>query len=176
MKLVSRKILHKTENQAVLLNVVNGAEARQAFEGLAARSKAADVEFEGVLVETMVQSSIELIVGITMDSQFGPVVLIGLGGVLVEVLQERAILVPPFSRVQASDAIESVRGLHVLLCGVRGRPASNVEALLDVVMRIGAVAEWLAGQLVELEVNPLMLGPGRDDAVCVDALVRLREK
>lgn len=118
----------------------------------------------------MASGGIEVVVGLHRDAQFGPVVMVGLGGVLVEALDDVAFRAAPLSREDARDMLESLRGRRVLE-GVRGRPPADVEALIDVILavsRLGADAEGLVG---ELDINPLVVQPRGRGAVAVDALV-----
>jgi len=119
-------------------------------------------EAEGVLVDRQVFPQAELIIGISRDAQFGPVVLAGSGGVLVEQLEDTALRLPPFDE---DDALEMLAELH-------GRPAGDLSAVAGALVRMGLAAlEW--PQLVELDVNPLFVLPEGEGVLAGDALVVL---
>jgi acetate---CoA ligase (ADP-forming) len=114
-----------------------------------------------------------MVVGVTHDDLFGPTVTVGLGGVLVEVLHDVAVRVPPFSEDQARDMLLDLRG-RALLDGVRGRPPADLDALVEVVLRVQRMALELADDLAELDINPLMVLPRGQGAVALDALAVCR--
>jgi hypothetical protein len=115
----------------------------------------------------MADPGVELIVGLRRDPQFGPVVLVGLGGTLTEVLDDVAVLLAPAGAGEVLERLRRLRGAAVLQ-GVRGRPAADVDALADLV---AAVARHLADhpEVLEIDLNPVIAGPS--GAVAVDALV-----
>jgi len=126
---------------------------------------------EQFLIERQVGSPVaELIVGVRRDDQFGPVLVVGAGGVLVEMVEDAATLLLPTSRTAVERAI---RGLRVarLLAGYRGKPAGDMAAAVDAVMAVAAFAEAHRDRLVELDVNPLLVLPEGQGALAVDALV-----
>lgn len=114
-----------------------------------------------------------MVVGVTQDDLFGPTVTVGLGGVLVEVLHDAAVRVPPFGEDQARAMLTELRG-HALLEGVRGAPPTDVDALVEVVLRVQRMALELGGVLSELDINPLMVLPRGQGAVALDALAICR--
>ncbi|MFJ1826106.1 acetate--CoA ligase family protein, partial [Streptomyces sp. NPDC088178] len=121
----------------------------------------------------MVERGVEMMVGVTQDALFGPTVTVGLGGVLVEVLHDAAVRVPPFGEDQARSMLGELRG-RALLEGVRGGPPVDVDALVEVVLRVQRMALELGDDLAELDINPLMvLGRGQG-AVALDALAVCR--
>jgi acetate---CoA ligase (ADP-forming) len=111
--------------------------------------------------------------GATHDELFGPTVTVGLGGVLVEVLGDTAVRVPPFGEEQARDMCAELRG-RALLDGVRGRPPADLDALVEVVLRVQRMALELQDDLAELDINPLMVLPQGQGAVALDALAICR--
>jgi acetate---CoA ligase (ADP-forming) len=113
------------------------------------------------------------VVGVTLDDLFGPTVTVGLGGVLVEVLRDAAVRVPPFGEDQARAMLTELRG-RALLDGVRGRPPADVEALVEVVLRVQRMSLELGSHIAELDINPLMVLPRGQGAVALDALVVCR--
>jgi len=171
---VARPVLaHKTEAGAVALNLRDEAAVTEAIAAMTesvARYKPRLVA-EQFLIERQVGSPVaELIVGVRRDDQFGPVLVVGAGGVLVEMVEDAATLLLPTSRTAVERAI---RGLRVarLLAGYRGKPAGDMAAAVDAVMAVAAFAEAHRDRLVELDVNPLLVLPEGQGALAVDALV-----
>jgi acyl-CoA synthetase (NDP forming) len=163
-KICSADILHKSDGGFVKVGLRNGAEVRAAYRDFMDRAPEAD----GVLICEQVADGVECVVGVATDELFGPVVMVGLGGVLVEVIGDVSFRVPPFSRHDAVAMIEELKGA-ALLHGVRGRPAADRAALVDVLMKVQRLATDLASEVVELDINPLVVhGKG---AVALDALV-----
>jgi acyl-CoA synthetase (NDP forming) len=171
MKIVSPDIHHKSDLGLVSVGVRDEDDARRTYKRLTAAAKKAALEakVDGVLVAQMVQG-VETVVGISQDDLFGPVVMFGLGGVLVEVLHDVTFRVPPFTTLDASAMLDELRGA-ALLRGVRGQPAADRAALVDVLMKMQRLAVDLSGDVTEVDINPLLAGP--DGAVAADALVVL---
>lgn len=174
LKLVSADLPHKSEHGIVILNVRSGDDLMAEFRRLSVIADGLRARVDGVLVEEMIGDAVEAVVGFRVDPQFGPVVMVGSGGVLVELLRDVAFLVPPFGVGDARRAIASTRGLDTLLRGYRGSPPADREALVDVVVRLGRLAPSLASVAVEAEINPLLVRRGGTGAAVVDALVKLR--
>jgi acetyl coenzyme A synthetase (ADP forming)-like protein len=171
MKIVAPAIVHKTDVGGVVVGVTSREEARQSFTAIveSARRAAPDARISGVLVQRMVKGGRELIVGSHRDAAVGPMVMFGLGGVLVEVLGDVVFRLAPITRREARDMLRAIRGVR-LLDGVRGAPPADQRALEDVLLRVARlVARFPAIQ--ELDLNPLLaFGEG---AVAVDARVML---
>ncbi len=111
-----------------------------------------------------------MILGVKRDPLFGPVVLCGFGGLLVELLKDVAIGIPPISREQALDMIKRLRGFPIF-SGVRGKPPADVEALSDSIVGVSRLAVTLGDQLVGLDINPLIVLPKGQGVIAVDAVV-----
>ena len=162
MKAMSTDLAHKSEVGGVLLNVTHPAEA---YAQLSALSPT-------VLMEEMVQDAVaELIVGLAPDPVIGGHIVVGAGGVLTEVLKDSAILLLPFTQAQAENALDSLK-IAKLLTGYRGKPAASRPALISALMAVQARA--LKGDIIELDINPLMVTPER--AIVADALLVLGEE
>ncbi len=170
MKVSSPDLLHKSDAGLVRVGVPNAKQVRATYDELLAKAKRANrtARVEGVLVSEMVTGGIETLVGITHDPLFGPVVTVGLGGVLVEVLGDVASRVPPFDRDEARRMLHELQG-YPLLEGVRGAKPVDVEAMLDAIMHVERLAMDLAGDVQELDINPFVVRPR--GAVALDALV-----
>jgi acyl-CoA synthetase (NDP forming) len=173
MKASGARIAHKTELGLVKIGLTSASQVRDAYRELTDIARYEDVALDGVLVCQMVEQGVEMVVGVAHDDLFGPTVTVGLGGVLVEVLRDTAVGVPPFGEEQARDMLAGLRG-RALLDGVRGRPAADLDALVEVVLRVQRMALELGGQLAELDINPLMVLPQGQGAVALDALAVCR--
>ncbi|OUC89782.1 acetate--CoA ligase family protein [Streptomyces swartbergensis] len=169
MKASGARIAHKTELGLVKIGLTSASQVRDAYRELTDIARYEDVPLDGVLVCQMVEQGVEMVVGVTHDDLFGPTVTVGLGGVLVEVLRDTAVGVPPFGEDQARDMLAGLRG-RALLDGVRGRPPADLDALVEVVLRVQRMAFELGDQLAELDINPLMVLPQGQGAVALDAL------
>jgi len=173
VKVVSRGIAHKTEAGGVRLGVQHAdlAQAARAVMQSAARA-VPDATIEGVLVAEMAQG-VETLIGVINDEAFGPVVALGLGGVLTEVLKDVTYRVAPFDLDTARDMIAELRGAR-LLDGYRGKPAADKEALAAVLVAVSQMAAALAGRLQELDINPVFVRPVGQGVVAADALIVLK--
>lgn len=171
LKIVAPAILHKTEVGGVRVNLTDAAEVTRAFEQIVQGARAAQpkAEISGVLVQAMVQSGRELIVGMTRDPVFGPLVMYGLGGILVEVLRDVVFRIAPFGRDEARRMMDGIRGAK-LLGPVRGSPPADRAAIEDVLVRTAKLVSDLP-EIRELDINPLMAMPS--GAVAADARVLL---
>jgi acetyltransferase len=176
LKADSPAILHKTEAGVIRLGLRSADEVRTAFAEV--RGNAAHVVPEapvtGVLVQEMVPDGIEVIVGVSYDEQLGPMLLFGTGGVLVEVYNDVALRHCPITPREAIAMVSEVKGAR-LLRGFRGRPAADLEALAETLVRVSHLAVHLEGTLTELDINPLMVLPAGQGVKAVDALLVLQE-
>ena len=161
-------IAHKTEHDAVRLHLQSAdmvEAAAQALLGLSDR----------LYVEAMKPSQVELIVGVTRDPTFGLALTIGSGGILVEVLQDSATLLIPSSKQQIEAALTSLKSAP-LLQEFRGRPRADIEAVVDAIEAIQQFAIAHSGSLLELDVNPLLVGAQGEGVFAADALIVLQEQ
>ncbi|WP_033286519.1 acetate--CoA ligase family protein [Streptomyces sp. NRRL F-525] len=173
MKASGAQIAHKTELGLVKVGLTSASQVRDAYRELTDIARYEDVTLDGVLVCQMVERGVEMVVGVTQDELFGPTVTVGLGGVLVEVLRDVAVRVPPFGEEAARDMLGELRG-RPLLDGVRGRPPADLDALVEVILRVQRMALELGDVLSELDINPLMVLPRGQGAVALDALAVCR--
>jgi acetyltransferase len=172
LKLLSETITHKSDIGGVQLNLRDDQAVRQAFatiqNNLAQRHP--EVPFEGVTVQPMIRDKAhELIIGSTVDVQFGPVILFGAGGILVEVLKDRALALPPLNRTLARRLIERTR-IHRVLQGVRGQGPIDFAALETLLVRFSLLL-CDCPDIEEIDMNPVLVSPNR--VVAVDARVLL---
>ena len=176
LKLASRQIVHKTEVGGVQLNLQNEASVRQAFAAI--HDRLADENrldaFDGVLIQPMISGGVELMVGVTQDLSFGPLIAFGLGGIHVEILKDVCFRVTPITDRDASVMVRAIRG-YCLLEGYRGHPPADIAAIEDLLLRIARLVEEVP-QIAELDLNPVIaLPPGRGCQI-VDARIRVAEK
>jgi acyl-CoA synthetase (NDP forming) len=173
MKASAPQLAHKSELGLVKVGLTSASQVRDAYRELTDIARYEGIELDGVLVCQMVERGVEMVVGVTHDELFGPTVTVGLGGVLVEVLQDTAVRVPPFGEDQARALLGELRG-KALLDGVRGAPPADVDALVEVILRVQRMALELHDDLAELDINPLMVLPRGQGAVALDALAVCR--
>lgn len=152
MKIVSKDILHKSDVGGVILNVSGAEEAKAAFDRLKSICRGKD--FSGVILYPMLKKGVELIMGLTRDATFGPVVLFGLGGVFTEALSDVAMGIAPLSLEEAQALIGSVRGKK-LLQGFRGAAPCDMTALAETLRRLSLMM-FRYGEIMELDINPVM--------------------
>jgi acyl-CoA synthetase (NDP forming) len=173
LKVQSPDISHKTEAKAVKLGIMDRAELESAYEDILGNARAykADARIEGVLVQEMVGGGIEAIVGITNDPLFGPAVMFGLGGIFAEVLKDVAFRLAPVSPATAREMIEEIKG-YAVLTGARGKPAADIDALVNAIVRLSALAIDLRDVVAELDVNPLFVMPQGQGVRAADALIK----
>jgi len=168
------EVAHKTELGLVKVGLTSASQVRDAFRELTDNARAAGIDrMDGVLVCQMVEAGVEMVLGIGQDPTFGPTVTVGLGGVFVEVLRDTTVRVPPFGCADVWTMLRELRGWPMLE-GVRGGPPMDVEALVEVVMRVQRMALELGDDLAELDINPLMVLERGKGVVALDALAVCR--
>jgi acetate---CoA ligase (ADP-forming) len=168
LKSVMPGLLHKTEAGAVLLALPDEAALLEGWARLTAR-----VGPGPVLVQEMVMGGVELIVGLKRDAQFGPVLVVGMGGLLVELLGDRALRLPPLDRIAALDMLAELHGAR-LLEGFRGQPPADVDGCVDVILGVSRLAEDLGEWIEALDLNPVIVRPAGQGARVVDVVVEWR--
>ncbi|CAJ95170.1 Pimeloyl-CoA synthetase [Cupriavidus necator] len=173
VKVVSADIQHKSDVGGVALSLASPEEAAQAVRRMAGEipRKAPTARIDGYLVSPMLNDGVECIVGVHADPLFGPVVMFGLGGVMVEVMQDVAFALAPLDEAGALELVRRVKG-HRLLTGFRGRPPADLPALARAIASISRLAARNADRLQALEVNPLCVLPEGQGVVALDAVVQ----
>jgi acyl-CoA synthetase (NDP forming) len=177
LKVMSPDILHKTEAGVIALNLSDEVEIRRSYGRLleAADSYDPKARIDGVLCQGMAAGAVaEAIVGLLVDPQFGPAVIFGMGGVMVEVLGDRSLGIPPLDRRTAGRMIEQTRTSRILK-GFRGGPPADLEALIDVLIAVGNLAVDWSDRIEALDINPLLVFPEGRGVVAVDALLVLKD-
>jgi acetyltransferase len=175
VKVDSAEILHKTEAGAVRLGLTDAAQVRNAYADVMARAAAfaPHATIKGVVVQEMVTNGVEVIVGLTLDDQLGPMLMAGSGGVLVEVYQDVALRRCPIGHDEALAMISELKGAR-LLRGFRGRLPADIPALGRALVAISHLGVHLEGAVAELDINPLMVLPEGEGVKAADALVVLK--
>ncbi len=169
LKGVGQHLIHKTEMGAVHLGLESECAVRIAFKAMEGLSSK-------YMVEKMVPDFIaELIIGVSRDVQFGPSIVIGAGGILVEILHDSAVLLLPTKRNRVEEAIKSLK-IYKILKGYRAKPAADINAVIDAVMVIADFVSANKNTLLELDVNPLMVFEEGQGVIAADALIRTVEK
>lgn len=173
MKVSSRNIVHKSDIGGVILGVSDATAVRETFEDLMARASlvGGDAEVQGVSVQRQVPPGTELVVGTFTDPQFGPVVMVGLGGVFVEVLGDVAFGVTPLTTKDAARMLRGLRGYPVLE-GARGRTGVNMEAVEALLVAVSRFADQNP-EVLALDLNPVIADG--DALVAVDASIVVEE-
>ena len=152
------------------LNLQQPDQVRAAFSDMQARVAQAGKRFDGVIVAKMARGRRELLIGARLDPVFGPVVVIGDGGKYVEALPDVQLLLPPFDVQQVQRALSRLR-IAPLLSGVRGEPPMDVEAYCQAVVRIGELMLDDSAGIVNLDLNPVLIGSAGEGCWAVDAVV-----
>ncbi|MCS5656238.1 MAG: acetate--CoA ligase family protein, partial [Dehalococcoidia bacterium] len=163
---------HKTEAGLVMLGIQDDDAVRAAYDQIisnAANAGAVGDGINGVSVQEMVLDGVEVIVGLSYDSQLGATILFGSGGVMVEVYNDVALRLCPIDEKDALEMISDVKGAR-LLEGFRGRPAADVNALADTLVRVSHLGAQLEGTLAELDINPLMVLAAGQGVKAADAV------
>ncbi len=171
LKIVSPDIPHKTEMGGVMLDVP-AAEAGAAYDRLVERVKARAprAKIDGVLLSPMVKGGVEMILGVQNDPVFGPVVMLGLGGIFVEVLRDVTFRIAPFGVEEAHRMIAELRGAAILE-GARGQPPCDLDALAAALSRLSLFAAAKRGEFTSIDINPLLVRPKGEGAAALDALI-----
>ena len=160
---------HKTEAGLVKLGLDNEAAVRAAYDEVTSNAENAGADMNGVLVQEMVSDAVEVIVGVSYDSQLGATILFGSGGVMVEVYNDVSLRLCPIDESDALQMIAEVKGAR-LLEGFRGQPAADIAALADTLVRVSQLGAQLEGSLAELDINPLMVLPTGQGVRAADAV------
>jgi acyl-CoA synthetase (NDP forming) len=173
LKIVSPDIVHKSDAGGIRLGLENAAQVEQAYEELAGgiKSKNPHAGITGVSVQPMIQQGVEIIIGMSKDAQFGPVLMFGLGGVWVEILEDVSLRVLPVTRKDAGEMIREIKG-YPMLTGYRGQEPVDTKKLEDMLL---AVNEFVTANpfVKELDLNPVIASGS--ETVAVDARIVLEE-
>jgi acyl-CoA synthetase (NDP forming) len=174
IKVISEQISHKSDVGGVQLNLRNGPAVEEAFEDMLRRihSSYPEAKIDGVLVQPMVTGGQELILGGRQDPNFGPVILIGLGGIFVEVLEGVALRIAPITHQEACEMIDELRGAPILK-GARGHKPSDIQAVSEALLRLSQLLIDFP-DIRELDINPLRVFQENNGCRALDARIMLR--
>ena len=174
MKVVSPQILHKTDVGGVKVGLQNENDVKRAFNDMYKRlSKKKGVQLKGILLEKMVPQGVELIVGLQNDSQFGPVIMVGLGGVLTEIFRDVAFRMLPITAADAKSMLQELKGAKILQ-GYRGTKPIDLNMLTKALVQIGKLGVDNAGFFDSIDFNPIVVYP--KSYYVVDAKILLRKE
>ncbi len=176
MKIVSKDILHKSDAGGVKLNIDSEEKVREAFDEIIKNAKnyKPDAEIEGILVTPMADEGLEIIVGTKIDEQFGPIILYGIGGILVEVIKDVAFRVLPLSRGCAKRMIDEIKSSKILN-GFRGFKPFDKKALIRLLLAVSDIVESYP-EIKEMDLNPVLLYEESKGLTVVDARIILKSK
>lgn len=173
LKIASPDVIHKSDSGGVKLSLNNIAEVKKAYDGILKKVKRQyrRAVIHGISVQKMVRPGTEVIVGISKDPQFGPVIMFGLGGIFVELLKDVSFRVIPVERKDAEEMIKEIKG-YPLLQGYRGKEPADISSLVNIILKISRFIEEYP-RIKELELNPIFAY--RNRAVAIDARIILEK-
>jgi acyl-CoA synthetase (NDP forming) len=173
LKIASPDIVHKSDAGGVRVGLNNAKQVGKAYDQIlpAIRQKYPQARLHGVAVQKMARPGVEVIIGMSKDAQFGPVLMFGLGGILVEVLKDVSFRIVPLSRRDAAEMLREIKG-YPLLEGYRGREAVDISYLEELLLKVSSFVEQTP-EIRELDLNPIFAYS--DGAIAVDARVILEE-
>ena len=171
LKITSPDIVHKSDSGGVKLGIANATQASKAYSEimLSIKQRYPSAIIHGLTVQKMAPPGIQVIVGMNKDPQFGPVLMFGLGGILVELLKDVSFRIVPVTKRDAAEMIREIKG-YPLLEGYRGQEPANIDALQDIIVKVSQFVERTP-EVKELDLNPIFAY--RDKAVSVDARIVL---
>ena len=172
LKVQSPDILHKSEAGAVALSLRAADDVRAAYDKIMASAKAynSSADIHGVLVQPMAPAGQEMILGVNQDEKFGPILMVGLGGIYVEVLKDVAFSPVPFGTDDARRLLDQLKGA-ALLHGVRGEAPADIDALVDLMVRLSKFVADHGEQIAEIDLNPVLVHPKGQGVSIADALI-----
>ena len=171
MKIVSPDISHKSDTGGVRLGLTNATQVGKAYREIieTVKAKMPQAKIEGITVQKMATPGVEVIIGMNQDDQFGPVMMFGLGGILVEILKDVSFRIIPLERKDAAAMIREIKGYR-LLKGVRGQPPADIKALEKLLLNVSDFIENNP-QVKELDLNPVIVSP--EGVTALDARIVL---
>ncbi len=176
MKIESKDILHKSDVGGVKLNINTLDAVKQAYTEIMENVKknAPNASINGILMAPMLQKGTEMIIGVNNDPQFGPMIMVGMGGVFVEIFKDVALYPAPLNKAEALDMLNSLKSFP-LLNGYRGSEPCDIDALCDTIIKVGDYAHANRNTLKELDINPLFVYPKGKGVGIADALIVLAD-
>ena len=173
MKIVSPDILHKTDVGGVALNLKTAEEVRTAFDGIMSRVQLfmPSARISGIMVHRMIPSGREMIIGMSRDVQFGPLIVFGLGGIYVNFLRDVSFRLAPLFDREVKEMIEETKA-YTLLKGIRGEPPSDIDTLKETILRVGQLV-WDFPQILEMDINPVIVYQEGEGCIALDVKITL---
>jgi acyl-CoA synthetase (NDP forming) len=174
VKIMSPDILHKSDAGGVKVGLKSAAEVKDAINAMAASPQIKAARFDGYLIEEMAPAGQEIVIGGLRDPYFGPLVMVGLGGIFVEVLRDVSFRICPITRIDAEEMIDELKGAAIL-AGARGRKPASRAAIVDALLKVGGDNGLMmthADDISEADINPMIVSAS--GAVAVDARFILR--
>jgi acyl-CoA synthetase (NDP forming) len=174
LKIISPDVVHKSDSGGVRLGLANATQVGKAYSEImsSVRQKYPQAMIQGVSVQSMAPPGVEVIIGMSQDPQFGPVLMFGLGGVLVEVLKDVSFRIVPVTKRDAGEMIREIKG-YPLLEGYRGQEPASISALEELIVKVSQFVEQTP-QIEELDLNPIFVY--KDKAIAVDARVVIEKQ
>ncbi|MFX1238513.1 MAG: acetate--CoA ligase family protein [Promethearchaeota archaeon] len=170
MKLIAEDVVHKSDSGAVKLNINTREEVKKAFDGLISITSRSE---KTISVQQMAKEPItELIIGMTTDPQFGPALMFGIGGILVELLEDVSFRIAPLTDYDAKEMIKEIKGFPILN-GYRGKPKADINAIVDILLKISDFVVKHE-EIFEMDLNPVFIY--ESGLICVDARIILKSK
>jgi len=175
LKIISPQVIHKSDVGGVIIGLKSDAEIREAYDKIIerVRKKVPNAIIEGVLVEKMYPSDVEVIVGMTKDPQFGPAIMFGLGGIFVEILKDVSFRIVPINEEDAREMIQEIKA-YPILAGVRGKEQRDIDAIVKIILKVSELVSRYK-QINQLDLNPIFVYEKGKGAVAVDARIILEE-
>jgi len=175
MKVVSRDVIHKSDSGGVKVGLANAGEVFQGFDTITSsvRAKYPDARIDGIAVQPMMTGGREVIVGASLDPQFGPLIMFGVGGIYVEAMKDVSFRLAPMSRFDARGMIEEIRSVSMLK-GMRGEKPSDIDSIVDVILRVSRLMNDFP-MIRELDLNPVLVFEEGAGCVALDARIALLE-
>jgi acetyltransferase len=176
MKVMSADVVHKFDAGGVILNVCGEEAARETYQQIYVNVEKAvpGAKIDGILMEEMAQKGVEVILGVNRDAKFGPLMMFGLGGTMVEVLKDVSFRLAPMWRISAEKMVRSIRSFQVL-DGFRGSPKADIDAIIDTLLRLSAMV-CNHPEITECDINPLIVHAAGKGCSVADSRIMLRRK
>ena len=173
LKIVSPVILHKTDVGGIKIGIENEKELEENYDQILwnVKKHMPDAKIRGILIQEMIKSKKETIIGMNYDPQFGPVVMFGLGGVYVEILKDVSFRIAPISRKVAKEMVEEIKTIN-LLKGTRGEKPSDIESIIEILLRFSQLVTDFP-EIIEMDINPLFVKERGEGSIAGDARIRI---
>ena len=173
LKIVSPVILHKTDVGGIKIGIENEKELEENYDQILwnVKKHMPDAKIRGILVQEMIKSKKETIIGMNYDPQFGPIVMFGLGGIYVEILKDVSFRVAPISRKVAKEMVEEIKTIN-LLRGTRGEKPSDIESIIEILLRFSQLVTDFQ-EIIEMDINPLFVKERGEGSIAGDARIRI---